>query len=106
MRYVDPSGHSLFGDILGAIVGIIIAIYAPELLNTYLTFTYGAGLTAVSLAMIGGFVGGFVGALISTGSLSAALTTGLVSAITAGLLRGIGTQVLSGNWTTTEVKSC
>ena len=31
LRYTDPSGHSLLGDIIGIVVGIIIAIYAPEL---------------------------------------------------------------------------
>ncbi len=106
LKYVDPSGHSLFGDIIGAIVGVIIAIYAPELIGYYESALYGATLTAGSMAVltgaVAGFVGGFVGAMVSTGSLSAALTAGLVGGLTGGLTAGIGQQVLSGNWTPAE----
>jgi hypothetical protein len=42
-----------------------------------------------------GFAGGFTGALLATGSLSAALTAGLISSVTAGLLGPVGTGVVN-----------
>ena len=106
LKYVDPNGHSLLGDIIGAIVGVVVAIYAPELIGYYESTLYGATLTAGSMAVltgaVAGFVGGFVGAMISTGSVSAALTAGLIGGVAGGLTAGIGQQVLAGNWTTGE----
>jgi len=85
LRYTDPSGHSLLGEIIGLIVTIIIIIYAPELGLPSLTGAYG-GVTAA----VAGFAGGFFGALVSTGSLSAAFTAGLISGITALAFYGAG----------------
>jgi RHS repeat-associated protein len=95
LRYTDPSGHSLLGDIIG-IVAAIIAIWfcQPELIPAFLG---GAGAAASSItigtAIFSGFVGGFVGSLISTGSLSAALMGGLIGGLTAGAFYGIGTAL-------------
>jgi hypothetical protein len=88
LKYIDPSGHSLLGDVLEIVAAVITcgAIAAVELA------IYGAALTAVSMAAIAGFVGGFVGALVATGSLSAALTAGLISGITAALTAGVTQQ--------------
>jgi RHS repeat-associated protein len=83
LKYVDPTGHGI-GDIIGAIVGIVIAIAAPELISAIATYFTGAGLTLASTALIAGFVGGFVGAFVATGSLSAALTAGLIAGLSAG----------------------
>jgi RHS repeat-associated protein len=85
LRYTDPSGHSLLGDIIGLIVTIIVIIYAPEIGLPSLTGVYG-GVTAA----VAGFAGGFFGALVSTGSLSAAFTAGLISGITALAFYGAG----------------
>jgi hypothetical protein len=78
LKYTDPSGHSLLGEIIGLIVSIVIVVFAPELGLPLLTDELGFITAAVA-----GFAGGFFGALASTGSLSAALTAGLISGITA-----------------------
>ena len=85
LKYTDPSGHSLLGEIIGLIVAIIVIIYAPEIGLPSLTGAYG-GVTAA----VAGFAGGFFGALVSTGSLSAAFTAGLISGITALAFYGAG----------------
>jgi len=105
LRFTDPSGHSLLGDIIG-IVAAFVAIWLcqPELLPAILGGTGGslAGMT-ITTAMISGFVGGFVGSLISTGSLSAALLGGLIGGITAGAFYGIGSSLQGySNWTIAE----
>ncbi len=101
LKYIDPSGHSLLGDIVGAIVGAVLAYFTFGAAYAFLASEYvvGAGVYAGALA---GFVGGFVGAYISTGSLSAALTAGLVAGVVGGLTAGIGQKVSSGNWTPAE----
>jgi RHS repeat-associated protein len=80
LKYLDPSGHSLIGDIAGLVAGIIMAIIFPP----------SAGIW---FAMLDGFVGGFVGAAVSTGNMSAALEAGLIGAGTAGLFYEAGTLV-------------
>jgi RHS repeat-associated protein len=85
LRYIDPSGHSLLGEIIGLIAAIIIIIWAPEL-GLPVLGTTGSGVTAV----VAGFVGGFVGGLVSTGSLDAALTSGMISGLTALAFYGAG----------------
>jgi RHS repeat-associated protein len=87
LKYVDPSGHSLLGDLIGVLVGIIVAIALPELLPGYFS-----ALSVPTLA-VAGFVGGFVGAYVSTGSLSAALLAGLIAGITAAAFAEIGSYV-------------
>ena len=87
LRYIDPSGHSLLGTILG-IVAAIIAIYFWQ----SEVFEYGASIDA-GTAVAAGFVGGFVGAVVSTGNLAAAFEAGVIGAITAGLFYGAGTYV-------------
>ncbi|MBS0614749.1 MAG: RHS repeat-associated core domain-containing protein, partial [Proteobacteria bacterium] len=101
LKYMDPSGHSLLGDIVGAIVGAVLAYFTFGASYAFLASEYvvGAGVYAGALA---GFVGGFVGALISTGSLSAALTAGLISGVVGGLTAGIGVKVTNGDWTPAE----
>jgi RHS repeat-associated protein len=95
LRYTDPSGHSLL-DVIGAIIGIVVAIFFPEIM-AFLGFH--VSLTGVALAMVSGFVGGFVGALIATGSLSAALMSGVLGAVTAGLFYGVGSLADGFSWT-------
>jgi RHS repeat-associated protein len=99
LRYVDPSGHSLLGFV-GAIVGIAIAIFAPEAIS----FIAGSAETfsATTLAVIGGFAGGFIGTYISTGNLSASLTAGLIGGVTGGLFAQIGEAAEAENWTAGE----
>jgi RHS repeat-associated protein len=96
LRYTDPSGHSLL-DVIGAIIGIVVAIFFPQIM-AFLGFH--VSLTGVALAMVSGFVGGFVGALIATGSLSAALMSGVLGAMTAGLFYGVGSLADGFSWTT------
>ncbi len=87
LKYIDPSGHSLLGDIVGIIVAIVIVIVAPYVAGA----AYGVGgASFAATAAVAGFVGGFVGAYISTGSLSAALTAGLIAGITAFAFAKIG----------------
>ncbi len=86
LKYIDPSGHSLFGDILGILVAIVVAYFAPELLPSLFPTA-----TSVSTLALVGFVGGFVGAIVSTGSLSAALTAGIIGAITGAAFYEAGT---------------
>jgi len=52
LKYVDPTGHGL-GDIIGALVGIVLAIVAPELITAIATYFTGAGLTLASTALVG-----------------------------------------------------
>jgi hypothetical protein len=86
--------------IVGALVGIAIAIFAPELAS----FLAGSAetLSATELAVIGGFAGGFVGTYISTGNLSASLTAGLIGGVTGGLFAEIGDAAEAENWTVGE----
>ncbi len=84
LKYTDPSGHSLLGDIVGIAVAIVVAWALPELLPEYFE-----ALSVPTLA-VSGFVGGFVGAYVSTGSLSASLTAGLISGVTAAAFAEIG----------------
>jgi RHS repeat-associated protein len=85
LRYVDSNGHSLLGDLIGAIVGLAIIIFAPEI-----------GLPAigtagsVTTAVVAGFVGSFVGAAISTGNLGAAFMAGILGGITGFAFYGAG----------------
>ena len=85
LRYVDPSGHSLLGDILGVLVAALIIWWNPfgELLLTDFEYYTATGALA-------GFAGGFVGAAVSTGSLSAALTAGLVGAVVGAAFAAVG----------------
>ena len=96
LKYVDPTGHSLLGDLIGVVVGIIVAWALPEYLPEYF-----AALSASTVA-IAGFVGGFVGAYVSTGSLSASLMAGLIAGIAAGLTAGASYEVSTGNWEPAE----
>jgi hypothetical protein len=58
LRYTDPSGHSLLGDIIGIIVAIVVAIYAPELFpSVFGTIGTSAG---IATAVVSGFVGGLL----------------------------------------------
>jgi hypothetical protein len=95
LKYVDPNGYSVFGDIVGAIVGIVVGCFTFGVAAAWFEglgeFWGGAAAAAFS-----GFVGGFTGALLATGSLSAALSTGLISGVTAGLFNGVG-SLLGGN---------
>src|SRR5205814_407673 len=36
LKYTDPSGHSLLGDILGAIVGIVLGYFTFGIANAFL----------------------------------------------------------------------
>jgi RHS repeat-associated protein len=95
LRYIDPSGHSLLGAIIG-IVAAIIVIYFTGGTGAYLYSAYFD--VALPNTVLAGFVGGFVGALVSTGSLSAALTAGAIGAVTAGLFSYVGGQAADGGW--------
>jgi len=99
LRYIDPSGHSLLG-IVGALVGIAVAVFAPEAV----TFLAGSAETfsATELAFIGGFAGGFIGTYITTGSLSASLTAGMIGGVTGGLFAELGQAADLENWTSFE----
>lgn len=85
LKYVDPSGHSLLGDLIGIAVGILVAWLVPELAPAYFE-----SMTSMSTLIVSGFVGGFVGAYVSTGNLSAALTAGLIAGISAGAFAEVG----------------
>jgi RHS repeat-associated protein len=87
LKYIDPSGHSLLGDLIGVVVGIIVAVALPELLPEYFST-----LSMPTLA-VAGFVGGFAGAMVSTGSLSAALTAGLIAGVSAMAFAEVGSYV-------------
>jgi RHS repeat-associated protein len=87
LKFIDPSGHSVLGDIVGVIVAIVVAYFLP-----YLAPGIFSPLSVPTLA-VAGFAGGFVGAYISTGSLSAALTAGLIAGVTAAAFAGVGSYV-------------
>lgn len=99
LRYIDPSGHSLLGDILSILVVALILWWNPlgEFLLTDMEYYVATGAIA-------GFAGGFVGALASTGSLAAALTAGFLGAITGAAFGAIGTwaQTPGAEWTASE----
>jgi RHS repeat-associated protein len=92
LRYTDPSGHSLWGDIIGLVAAVVaICLCQPELIPAFLGGEgVSLGAMTIGTAVFSGFVGGFVGSYVATGNLSAALTAGLVGAITAGAFYGIG----------------
>jgi RHS repeat-associated protein len=98
LSFTDPSGHSLLGDIIGLIVTVIIAYFAPELLGEAEVSLFGGSFGGLVNAAIAGFIGGFVGGVIATGSLSASLTAGLIAGLTAGLFNEANTLADSGNW--------
>lgn len=87
LRYVDPDGHSLLGDIVGLIASIVAVVLAPYVGLPALVAEGGAG---IATAVVAGFVGGFVGAAVSTGSLAAALQAGLIGAASAALFYETG----------------
>ena len=82
LTLTDPSGYSWFSNILRAVVGVAIAIWAPEFLPAFLG-TFGQ-------AVVAGFIAGYV----SSGSLQGALT----GAFSAGLFSGIGQAFDSGGF--------
>jgi hypothetical protein len=107
LKYTDPTGHSWLSKswkkikshsraIIGAVVGIAVAVYAPYLLATYGGVTFGtvAASGAVELTAVGamsaGAIGGFVGGAITTGSLSGAIKGAVLGGLTAGFAYGIG----------------
>ena len=95
LRFIDPSGHSLLGDIIGILVAIAVLYFAPELFGEFLLTDTQYAVISAALA---GFVGGFVGAYVSTGSLSAALTAGIISGITAGAFNYVGGLGAAQDW--------
>jgi RHS repeat-associated protein len=77
LRYTDPSGHSIGGFIASLVTAIVTVVVYALLIN--------AGVPPF-LALVGAsFVGGFTGAYLATGSLSAALTSGLIAAAFAAI---------------------
>jgi RHS repeat-associated protein len=88
LKYVDPSGHSLLGDIIGVAAAIAAIYFLPELAPALFPSE-----TAISTLAVAGFVGGFVGAYVSTGSLSASLTAGLIAGVTATAFAELGGYV-------------
>jgi RHS repeat-associated protein len=101
-RYIDPSGHSFLGDVLGVLAAVVTAIFLPELLPAYFTAISAATVGSIATGLVAGFVGGFVGAYVSTGSLSAALTAGLISGVVGGLTAGAAWAVSSGAWSVAD----
>ena len=99
LRYTDPSGHSLLGDIIGAIVAIVAGFVTFGLADVALlglgVSSFAAGVIAGAIA---GFVGGFLGGIISTGSLSAALTSGLIGAFSGAAFNAVGSLANDSNW--------
>ncbi|MES1190002.1 MAG: FG-GAP-like repeat-containing protein [Steroidobacter sp.] len=94
LRYIDPSGHSLLGDIVGLVVAIVICVFAPELGLPALGAEGGMG---VATAMVAGFFGSFIGTMISTGGdLSASFTAGIMGAVFAAAFYAAGTFTQAG----------
>jgi hypothetical protein len=94
LKYVDPSGHSLLGSILGLLAAIIVMWFAPEFF--LINFEIEVSTAFVLAGALAGFVGGFLGALVSTGSLSAALTAGLIGGITGAAFAAVGNWAQAG----------
>lgn len=92
LNHVDPSGHSLLGNIIGAIVSLAIIIEAPQL-GLPAVVADGGAIAASSIPTLGiaGFVGGFVSGAISTGNLSGELTGGVLGTTSALAFAGAGT---------------
>jgi len=90
LTLTDPSGYSWFSNILRAVVGVAIAIWAPELLEPYLG-TFGSVVGA-------GFLAGYV----STGSVQGAL----VGAFSGAALFGIGSYFQSAGWAYDTGSAC
>ncbi len=65
LRYIDPSGHDLLGDIIGAIFGAILAYFTFGIANAFLASEFVIG-SSVYAGAIAGIVGGFIGAAIAT----------------------------------------
>jgi RHS repeat-associated protein len=76
LRYTDPSGHSI-GDFLASLITAIVTVFVYAVLYYY--------FGPVAALFGSAFAGGFTGALLATGSLSAALTAGLVAVGFAGI---------------------
>jgi hypothetical protein len=93
----DPSGHSWLSKawkkvkkyartIVTIAIGVIIAIYAPALLSTYMGIATGTFASAVAVGAIAGFAGG----AIMTGSLRGAMKGAVFGAISGGVAFGVG----------------
>jgi RHS repeat-associated protein len=92
LALTDPTGYSSWGNILRAVVGIVIAIYAPYLLDKYWA------ITGVWAAAISGFAAG----VVTTGTLKG----GIYGAFSGALFYGIGQGFeKAGGWATEGSKA-
>jgi RHS repeat-associated protein len=90
LALTDPTGYSSWGNILRAVVGIVIMIYAP-----YLAPYLGNSLFAAYA------VAGFASGVVTTGTLKG----GIYGAFSAMLFYGIGSQfTTAGSWATNGTK--
>src|SRR5579864_8280800 len=80
LKYTDPTGQSLFGDILGVFAAALVILGQP-----WGAIIEGGAFTAAALPtlILAGFVGGFVGAAVSTGNLGMALGAGVIGGFSA-----------------------
>ncbi|CAA6816982.1 MAG: Unknown protein [uncultured Sulfurovum sp.] len=100
LKYTDPTGHSWFSKlwkkvkkhirtIAAVVVGVVIAVYAPQLLNTYLSIATKTLGSAVATGALAGFASGG----IMTKSFSGALKGAAFGALGAGVAFGIGERL-------------
>ena len=94
MVFTDPSGNSWwtkFRDkwvkpIVGIVVGVLVAIYAPQFLSSYFNLATGTLGSAVATGALAGAAGG----AIMTGTLSGTLKGAAFGALSAGVANIIG----------------
>jgi murein DD-endopeptidase MepM/ murein hydrolase activator NlpD len=90
LSYTDPSGYFSLKKLFRAVVAIVVAIYAPQLLATYGV----AGASPLVAGIVNGAVTGFVVGAVSTGTLRGAL----LGALSGGIFGGIGVSADLGGW--------
>lgn len=97
----DPTGYFSLKKFFKSALTIVVAIYAPYLLQTFATYvgftgvTFATGITATSIGtatFAGAATSGFIAGAISGGSLQ----SGLQGAFSAGAFYGVGNLIEGG----------
>ena len=94
LKYTDPSGHSFLGDLwdkwlkpaLAIVAAVVVAIYAPQFLSTYMGIAEGSMASVVATGAMAGAASGAV----MTGTIEGTLKGAMFGALSAGTAFTIG----------------
>ena len=89
VKFVDPSGNSFWGAVLGAIGAIIAIALAPFTAGMSLWACVGMGAMYGAIGgAIGGMIGGGIDAAIAGGSIGKGMLTGAITGAIGGAISG------------------